>query len=645
MLTLLLMAMAMLAHFGNAKPPISVEQLPDGVSVSGGETIKVIDATWHVYVTLEAPQLPDIVIDRIIQLQDTFTTLEKFYGTAIKLDTQYFKRTTLLNKINAVPVYIHDQVSPSQPQNESHTHRHHKHGKSRTKRGLLNVGGKVLNWLFGVATTQQLDRYKKTLAEVAGNQNTMAHAFNSMATIVNQTRAFVENLAIRQKDLHKHLTQLNEALVYVKTIVNVNSKLIARVQILVNLDRYIDVLQLTVDTYLMHVSLFKRQRMELALGHLTRDLLQESQLRDIISQAAGNYETLQDANWYYQFITVTPLWDTSSNTLLYKFDLPLLADSQHLLFHIMTHPVPVSHSTYKILLDVEPVYALNTENGFISTPKKCIGHDPLVCQPLVEYAPDTFKCARALITNQPTLASSCNVKISKHTPHPEVTRLDINQFVFTTWGSQLVTRCPGQPPSYVTLGPGAYNLSCNSPCSINSGAWSINCIDQKQLHKRYSLKQLTVTAHFNFSTKFNATVLESHIPELKLSSKITPITTSISQIMLPHLDPPKISIEKSIDVAGIISLCLILIIIIIITVMIIRSRRLGISLTKLASTHITDLLTPLSPRTRDIDTRYCQPSAPAPRIWPALPPADDILKLPARLPQDIALPFELDSAS
>ena len=102
------------------------------------------------------------------------------------------------------------------------------------------------------------------------------------------------------------------------------------------------------------------------------------------------------------------------------------------------------------MLDVDPIYALNTDNGYLAAPQGCIGHNPLVCQPLVEYAPDTYKCARALITNQPTLASACKVKVTKHVPHPELTRLDINQFVFTTWGSQLITRCPGQPPPYTT---------------------------------------------------------------------------------------------------------------------------------------------------------------------------------------------------
>lgn len=648
MLFLLLLALARPSS-SNTAQPINVQPLPDGVSVRGGETLKVIDAAWHVYVTLDPPVLPPFILEKIIALTDTFTALEKFYGTAIKLDSQYFKRTVMLNQLNAIPILDHPTMAPTTPSSSqvNHTakHAHHKrHHHSREKRGLLNVGGKVLNWLFGVATTEQLDRYQHTLNEVVGNQKTIAHAYNSMATLINQTKAFVENLAVRQDELHTHLTKLNEAIVYVKTIVNVNSKLIARVKMLVDLDRYMDVLQLSVDSYIVHVSLFKRQRLELSMGHLTRDLLREDQLRDIISQAAGKYHTIERIQWYYQFITVNPLWIPQSNQLLFKFDLPMLADSHHLLFNIFTHPVPISNSSYKILLDVDPIYALNTQNGFLSAPQGCMGHDPLVCQPLVEYDHKTYQCARALITNQPALSKTCKVKISKHTPHPEVKRIDINEFVFTTWGSQLISRCPGQPPNYITLRPGAYNLSCNMPCSINSGAWSIQCIDQRQLHRRYSLKQLTITSHFNFSTSFNATMLEQNLPDLKLSSKLTPITTSISQIVLPRLNP-KFTIEQSMDIVGLISLLLIGLIFIIILALAIRSRMMGTSIALLAGSHVQDHLIPLSPRHKDCDSRYCQPSAPVPRLWPALPPADEVLKLPARLPRDMSLSFEQESLS
>ena len=121
------------------------------------------------------PTLPKTIAQRVVDLENTFNTLEKFYGTAIKLDSQYFKRTVLLNKLNVVPTVIHNPTKAHTNLSNSHLHkRHHK----RSKRGLLNVGGKVLNWLFGVATTEQLDRYKNTLHEVVGNQKSIAHAFN-----------------------------------------------------------------------------------------------------------------------------------------------------------------------------------------------------------------------------------------------------------------------------------------------------------------------------------------------------------------------------------------------------------------------------------------------------------------------------------
>ena len=55
MLKLISLAFASVITLCTAKQPITVKQLPDGVSVSGGENIKVIAAAWHVYVTLDPP--------------------------------------------------------------------------------------------------------------------------------------------------------------------------------------------------------------------------------------------------------------------------------------------------------------------------------------------------------------------------------------------------------------------------------------------------------------------------------------------------------------------------------------------------------------------------------------------------------------
>ena len=106
MLLILLLMLNQDCVLATADPPVTIEPLPDGISVRGGEKLKIIDAAWHVYVTLDPPTLPQTITQRVIDLETTFNTLEQFYGTAIKLDSQYFKRTVLLNKLHIIPKVI-----------------------------------------------------------------------------------------------------------------------------------------------------------------------------------------------------------------------------------------------------------------------------------------------------------------------------------------------------------------------------------------------------------------------------------------------------------------------------------------------------------------------------------------------------------
>jgi hypothetical protein len=39
----------------DAKDPVIITDLPDGVSISGGEELRQVSATWHVFVTLAPP--------------------------------------------------------------------------------------------------------------------------------------------------------------------------------------------------------------------------------------------------------------------------------------------------------------------------------------------------------------------------------------------------------------------------------------------------------------------------------------------------------------------------------------------------------------------------------------------------------------
>ena len=114
--------------------------------------------------------------------------------------------------------------------------------KLREKRGLLDVGGSILHHLFGVATSSQLNRYRLAMKEVAGQQVDTMHAYDSLASVVNQTRAYTRQLALRQRQLVQHAQELTTAIELLTKTSQSQQQQLQKVQLLTDLDRFLDVL-------------------------------------------------------------------------------------------------------------------------------------------------------------------------------------------------------------------------------------------------------------------------------------------------------------------------------------------------------------------------------------------------------------------
>ena len=177
--------------------------------------------------------------------------------------------------------------------------------------------------------------------------------------MVNQTRAYIARIAVEQQQLHSHVRKISLAIAKVKNGVNDNSLRISQIELTTDLDRYLDVLDLAADHLVRQTSLFHRQRSELEMGHLSRDLLSESQLTEILAQASGRFQVISELEWYYQSLSVTPLWH-SSNKLLYKIEIPLIAPRPYLLYQVLSHPVPITNSSFTIHVQLEASYAIDT---------------------------------------------------------------------------------------------------------------------------------------------------------------------------------------------------------------------------------------------------------------------------------------------
>ena len=535
---LILSSIYLLLHcLVSALDPLIVTPLPDGVSVKGGETLRQIIASWDVYVTLEPPPFPQDLADRVRDLAYPFNGIKQLAtkGYHYDLQPQTLRRNRLMGLLGL---------------------------RSRSKRGLLDVGGSILHALFGVATTAELDRFKAAMVEVAGNQEDIAHAYNHLASIVNQTRTYSHALAIRQQQMQDSIVKLHKAINLITAHVEDNAKRISKIEVLTSLDRYLDTLTIATHQYVSQLELFRRQRAELELGRLTRDLLSPSQLNDILAQAAGEYHIIKNIEWYYQSLSVTPLWRETTSALVYKIELPLIADRPYLLYNVLSHPVPINNSNIRVNIDVEPAYALDTVSGKLFIPTKCLGHQPTVCAPGAEWGLSMMTCARGLLTNRSDLVKTCKMRVSNIMSTPVISNIDLNQFAVTSWGETLIIRCPGLTETHINLKRGAYNLTCVKACTVTSQKWSLQCISRSYISRTYTMPEVKVTAHLNITHALSAQSLTKAIPQLALDH-FSSLTTDIDHLLNHNLIIKKtprhsISVLSTINVVIILCICIVL---------------------------------------------------------------------------------------
>jgi len=424
-----------------------VTPLPDGISITGGEPLRQVVAAWDIFVTLDPPPFPVELERQVNDLAYAIAAVEglRDRGMNVNLAPQH------LRKIRLRTILAQGRK------------------QTRAKRALMDVGGSILHALFGVATSAQLGRFQAALEEVGARQMKIAHAHNSLATIVNQTKYYLGQMAIQQQQLTAQVSRISGAIHKIVRQVDSQERRINQLELVANLDRYIDTLEIAARQYVAQTALFHRQRAELETGRLTRDLLTEEQLTEILSQATSQYKVIQSKEWYYQYIEVTPLWQ-ESKSLLYKVELPLIDPSPYLMYQIVTHPVPISNSTYTVHVQLKPAYAIDTVSGNLFIPNKCLGHDPTVCRTGPEYGPSLMSCPRGLITNRPELVRKCKVAIKDYSGESMVTMIDLNQYAIASRGESLTVRCSGHAEQLVNVPRGAHNITSDlAPSSEQDG--------------------------------------------------------------------------------------------------------------------------------------------------------------------------------
>jgi hypothetical protein len=519
--------------------PVKITALPDGVSITGEEPLRQVVATWNIYMTLEAPPRPTELITQVRDLDNHIAAVGNLRHEGIVVDMAPFKAKQ--QRMLALLQEGSDR---------------------RVRRGLFDVGGMMLNSLFGVATSDQLNNLKATLTDLAGSQQEIAHSQQQLATFVNQTRKFVNKVALQQHEIEKQYALFGTALRAISTAMNQHAKAIHTIHLEVDLDRYMDVLQMAVDQYVDQMALHRRQRRELESGTLSRALLKAEDLRDILDQASTKYQVINSLEWYYSFLSVVPLWQ-NTDSLVFTVEIPLVASRPYLYYNIMTHPVPLANDSYAVALKLEKHYALDTTTGNLFVPHKCIGVAPLVCLSSAEYDSTAHRCARGILTNRQDLVEQCQVTVSQYTGESIIKMIGTNQYALATQGETMVMRCPGTPESHVTLPRGCHNVTCLMPCRLSGSNWHISCIDVTYITRVYRMPRLMISKHFGFST--NSSFSNSHdatlvnaLSDIENINNAAPLELEVMSLISSPRAPRKSKSGLKISVMSIVNISLIL---------------------------------------------------------------------------------------
>lgn len=463
---------------GPAKP------LVDGLMVLGGTGLRTLSANWLLLVALDAPLPPTRLQNDLLTVSQTIAKVKENPGTISKATLCAWEDRVELLKI----------AVGTQP--------------NRKKRGLFDLGGLILHGLFGVATNDQINKYKTILNDMRINVNTIMHVIPELVTVINQTRVYVQENRQQLDDLVTHQEEVEKYLKEVQKVILGYRQRIAALETHQELDRILTILELLTQEYVRQKDTYHVQRTSLEVGHLTEDLLPPSILQDILEQAVTKgFNVIPQLAWYYQYLSVEPIWSDQDN-LLYKVEIPLIDSTDYLQYTIKTFPVPYEQSSVKATLEVEGDIGFNTNTGGLFFPANCKGHKPSICHSGPVYDSSKYQCPRGIITGVQSPTKYCTVTIEKLNNDTIINQVDINSYVVTTWGETIRERCAGKSEKLYSLKADTYMVNVGERCSIKGQGWTVSGIVEKNVKKHLTQKPINVTVSLNI-TRLNFDPLPS----------------------------------------------------------------------------------------------------------------------------------------
>ena len=387
---------------------------------------------------------------------------------------------------------------------EEYLHGTHHHPKIRSKRGLFNFIGQAGRFLFGTATSADVAKTRELIRKVSNNQEVVHHLVQDLASVVNQSRVYI----------NENRRKINSLVEFTKNLLKALKRLAGGLQEQVNqnthkhnAERLVEDAELVARVFTELVEEYHRQRSALESGTLTEDLLSVNVLKDIMAHARTSQRLIiQNLEWYYQYVSVRPMWG-NDKMIVFQMELPLVGSNRYVHYTLVPYPVPQSDDTV-VTFKVAPNIAAVMNNGTteVMIPRLCRGVRPLVCGQSPLRSGVALQCERGILNNNKSDRQACILSVKKSLRLDEIWFTSANQVVLSTWGDVITKECKGRPVLQGELVQGVYTLHLEEACVYRGATWRIRHAPTYTQHVRLKNKPLPEIPPIEIPVFINTTV-------------------------------------------------------------------------------------------------------------------------------------------
>lgn len=340
----------------------------------------------------------------------------------------------------------------------------------RTKRGLINLGGKIIKSIFGTMDSEDSEHIHQKLAELEDNTKATLDLAKQQVTVMKATLKAMsksnEEMTIRQNKLTQKVELFNSKI----GEVDKHSDQIRVIQVRLDLNEVILFMMAELQQMYLEITDLFIVLQALNRRELSPLLLSTRQILEVYAKAI---ESQQGRKTFMDQITLQKIarvdYEQSPGGILIQVQLPLLEGQLYTLNRIYTTPIDSGHNSYYVY-DIGTTYYLNTSRSqqnfglteldyqsqctqVNTTYSVCHHGDPVLAKPT------RTDCTSALFRATEQVPTNCQIRVLINAGPVIIPMHQDNAWLY--WVQQptpLISQCENQEQTYQLIGLGIVEL-------------------------------------------------------------------------------------------------------------------------------------------------------------------------------------------